>query len=128
MKKYLLLLLLFSFNFCWGQVRFQKTYKGHTGNNFGRDIIQCSDGGFLMNGEDDSNHDIFLIKTNSIGDTLWVKYFNNTFDYGIGIQQTSDAGYIVCGNTDTASYQCIFLMKLDSIGNKIWAKRLGYVF
>ena len=44
------------------------------------------------------NYDVYLIKTNSSGDTLWTKTIGGLLeDYGYGVKQTSDGGYIVTG-------------------------------
>lgn len=166
-----------------GDTTWTKTY-GDTGYEWGRSVLQTSDGGYIITGTTDSygagSYDIYLIKTDSTGDTLWTKTYGgintdescsfiktnddsyvivgytNSFgagsydiyiikinatgdtlwtrtygeggvDIGSAINLTSDGGYIVTGNTNSFGADSIdvFLMKIDSLGNSQWTKTYG---
>lgn len=88
-----------------------------------------ADGGFLMVGDADDtpnglgDTDIFLIKTDANGDTLWTKNLGGTKkDGGKTVEVTSDGGYIIGGIT--RSFGLInpnyYLGKLDASGNLEW--------
>ncbi len=95
-------------------------------------VQQTEDGGYVIVGETTSfgagGYDIWLIKTNPAGDTLWTKTFGgSTDDYGYSVQQTSDEGYIVTGYTESfgAGNFDLWLLKTDSSGDTLWTKTLG---
>jgi len=87
----------------------------------GRFVEQTSDDGYIVTGETGPN-DLFLVKTNVDGDTLWTKTFHGTdHEDGRCVQQTIDGGYIIAGNTASPelvglnSYQ-VYLIKTDGNG------------
>jgi hypothetical protein len=74
------------------------------------------------------SRDLFLIKTDVNGNIIWAKTYGGTSDdYATSVQQTSDGGYIVAGETQSfgAGYRDILLIKTDANGNIIWAKTYG---
>ncbi len=113
------------------QATFQKTYGG---NNIGyaNVIHQTTDGGFILvgttnnNGTDSSN--VYLIKTNSSGDTVFAKIYGGSGDEsGYNVQQTTDGGFIIIGNSDVfgAGLWDIYLIKTNSSGDVLWTKTYG---
>jgi hypothetical protein len=135
MKK-LITLFFLSFlliEFCEGQVTFQKTYGGSTQDE-GWCVRQTSDGGFIITGfTNDSlaNYDAYLVKTDSLGDTLWTKTFGGAnYDNGYSVIQTNDGGFIMAGTADGIGigYSDFLLVKLDSIGNTEWLKLFGGIY
>ena len=59
-------------------------------------------------------------------DTLWTRTFGgNRVDYGRSVQETSDGGFIVAGNTGAYIDYDIFLLKTDADGDSIWAQTYG---
>ena len=110
---------------------FQKTIGG-TGYDSGLSIQQTLDKGYIITGETASfgagSFDIFVVKLDSSGNLLWAKTIGGPEkDESYSIQQTSDGGYIIVGDTESfgAGYYDIFVVKLDSSGNLLWAKTIG---
>lgn len=72
--------------------------------------------------------DAFLMKTDSLGDSLWIKiYGGDEDDYGESVQQTSDSGYIVTGWTDSfgGPWNDVWLIKTDAHGDTMWTGTYG---
>jgi hypothetical protein len=114
-----------------GNVSWAKTYGG-TNWDLARSVQQTSDGGYIVAGWTTSfgagYFDIFLIKTDANGNVSWAKtYGGSGDDRAYSVQQTSDGGYIVAGETWSfgAGGLDIFLIKTDANGNIIWAKTYG---
>jgi hypothetical protein len=124
----LFVMLLFSVN-GFGQVTFQKAYGGTGDYDVGNSVQQTTDGGYIITGRTRSygagNDDVYLIKTDSTGDTLWSKTFGgaNT-DIGHSVGQTADGGYIISSLTNSfgAGSWNIYLIKTNSSGSIDWAK------
>lgn len=59
---------------------------------------QTSDGGYIVTGGSQINPGIVLVKTDSIGDTLWAKKYNEprTF-WTVHVQESPDCGFIITG-------------------------------
>jgi len=79
----------------------------------GYSVHQTIDGGYIIAGNtgwyfDISrvdtfyDADVYLIKTDSFGDTLWTRIYGDIDnDYGRSVEQTSDSGFIVAGYTES---------------------------
>jgi len=111
-----------------GDALWTKTYGGAL-NDDGYCLQETTDGGFIIAGDTRSFSsgisDVYLIKTNSIGDTLWTKTYGGiSDDHGTCVQQTSDHGYIITGYTYSfgADFIDLYLFKVDSLGNIQWEK------
>ena len=114
-----------------GDSLWTKTFGG-SGLELGADVQILEDGGFILLGSTESfgngSSDIWLIKTDSQGDTTWTKTFgDNSSDYGKSILKTPDDGYIIRGVTESFGYgnTALVLIKIDSTGNKIWDNAFG---
>jgi len=106
-----------------GDTIWTRTYGG-VGEDYGYSVQQTTDGGYIVAGGTESfgagGRDIYLIKTDSIGDTLWTRTFGGVYwDVAISIQQTTDGGYIVAGYAESfgAIDGDVCLIKTDSNGN-----------
>jgi hypothetical protein len=109
-----------------------KTFGG-TGFDGAHSVQQTSDGGYILAGQTSSygvgSGDFWLVKTDSEGNKEWDKTFGGAYsDRAHSVQQTSDGGYILTG--DTHSYGAaggadFLLVKTDSNGNKVWDKTFG---
>ena len=114
-----------------GNVLWTKTYGGGGGEE-GWDVEQTSDGGYIVVGRISSfggtDNDIYLIKTDTNGDTLWTKtYGGSGQDYGRAVLQTEDGGYLVVGYTSSfgAGGFDVYVVKTDDIGNVVWTETIG---
>ena len=114
-----------------GDTLWTRTF-GESGNNRGYSVQQTNDGGYIITGSTTSHgagsNDVYLIKTDSLGDTLWTRTFGgNNGDYGYSVQQTTDDGYIVAGYTYPYEQgeTDIFLIKTDSLGDTLWTRIFG---
>jgi len=135
MKKKLVLtaiatLLLITVN---AQTTFQKTFGG-TSEDQGSSVQQTSDGGYIITGNTSSfgagSDDVYLIKTDANGNSLWTKTFEGIgyVQYGYCVKQTSDGGYIITGATNNFGLSYIvdvYLIKTDANGNSLWIKAFG---
>ena len=116
-----------------GIEQWHKTFGGFSAEG-GDDVKQTADGGYIITGSTASfgngGYDVYLIKTNSNGDSLWTKTFGGTgHDYGNSVQQTTDGGYIITGNKESSfnssSWGDFYLIKTDSNGDSLWTKTFG---
>ncbi|MGI8892902.1 MAG: T9SS type A sorting domain-containing protein [Bacteroidia bacterium] len=114
-----------------GNTLWTKTFGG-TDVDVGNSVQQTADGGYVIAGTTWSFgagiNDVYLIKTNSVGDTLWTKTFGGTnIDFGSCVQQTADGGYIIAGHTQSfgAGLNDVYLIKTDSVGDTLWTKTFG---
>jgi cysteine-rich repeat protein len=86
-----------------GNQQWSKTFGGSKYDT-GLSVRQTSDGGYIMTGQTLSygagSYDAWVIKTDSSGSQQWMETFGGSSnDFGSSVQQTSDGGYIMAGNT-----------------------------
>jgi len=114
-----------------GDTLWTKTYGGAR-EDWGYSVQQTTDGGYIVAGVTYSfgagNSDVYLIKTNASGDTLWTKTFGGAeYDLAYSVQQTSDTGYIVTGGTNSFGYgyHDVYLIKTNAFGDTLWTRTYG---
>jgi hypothetical protein len=94
-------------------------------------IVQTADGGFLFaavtTGAGAGGQDILLVKTNTLGDTMFVKTIGGISDeVPYSIEPTSDGGYIICGESwSYSTYNSVYLVKLDANINVEWSTTMS---
>ncbi len=105
-----------------GETTWAKTYGG-TFSDSALSIQQTSDGGYIVTGDTLSfgagGYDFLVIKLDGDGAVTWAKtYGGSSYDAAYSIQQTSDGGYIVTGETLSfgAGDYDLLVIKLDSSG------------
>jgi len=108
-----------------------RTYGGG-GNDEAWSIQQTSDGGYIVAGLTESfgagSSDIWILKLSSTGTIEWQRtYGGSSYDTAHSIQQTSDGGYIVAGDTQTfgAGSADYWIIKLFPNGDIEWQRTYG---
>lgn len=126
-----LLLVIVNIQNCVSQITFQKSFT-NGGYTIGRCVKQTTDGGYIFTGYTEvlgaGIQDVYLVKTDADGDTLWTKAFGGTqYDDGFSVEQTSDGGYIITGYTGSfgAGAEDVYLIKTNPTGNLDWSKTYG---
>jgi hypothetical protein len=102
-----------------GNKIWEKTFGGYS-YNYGTCVQLSADNGYIIAGHTRSNYtgkfDVWIIKTDINGDSLWTKIFGGVGDdYGNSVQQTSDGGYIIAGYTNS----------FGDGNNDVWLLKLG---
>lgn len=108
-----------------GNLTWSKKFGGCC-NDAAFSVKQTNDNGYIITGSTNSftgnnltSSNLFLIKTNAIGNIKWCKYYGNplnSVDYGYSVEQTIDGGYIAAGGASFDDYEG-YLLKTDSTGN-----------
>ncbi len=126
-----------------GTIEWEKSLGGFSFDYVGL-IQQTTDGGYIVAGESDSddgdvtgNHGVFdywIVKLDASGAIEWEKSLGGSGYDGVrSIQQTTDGGYIVAGQsnsddgdiTDYHGGSDYWIVKLDASGSIEWEKSLG---
>ncbi len=110
--------------------------KKYGGNNFddANSLRELTDGGFIMAGQTQVYNpvnlagQIFLVRTNSIGDTIWTKSFGTDIagkNENAESIQIINNGFIICGATDSSGSDDGYLVRTDTGGVVLWTKKFG---
>ena len=98
-----------------GEIEWQRTY-GEGSQNVAECVRQTIDGGYVVAGRAYSRYaggyNLWVLKLTSIGDIEWQRIYDGGNDEeAYSIQQTSDGGYIVVGETSSFGVgECDFLI------------------
>ena len=98
----------------------EEWFRAYGGGQSGNSVDQTSDGGYIIagytQGYSPNFYDLWLVRTDANGDSLWSKTLGGTGDeVGYSIQQTSEGGYITVGETTTYSLgeSDVWLIRLE---------------
>jgi len=129
----------------YGEIEWQKMYGGNY-SDFGGNIFQTSDGGYMILGTTNSTkvydteltqgclNNLFIIKTNNVGEKEWyyvVDVFGSTG--ASDMIELSDGNYLFAGGTSADSInglcpvgdRSIYLFKLSCEGKFLWHTMFG---
>lgn len=105
-----------------GTVLWSKLYGGNSQDDF-HQVEPTADGGFILSGTSrsysTSTPSMWLVKTNSAGDTTWTRIFGReNHDHGYSAQQTLDGGYIFVGYSSSFgfNFEDAYVVKTNSLG------------
>ncbi|ABO49581.1 conserved hypothetical protein [Desulforamulus reducens MI-1] len=115
-----------------GLLKWQKTYGGGSDDR-ALSIKQTKDDGFILTGVTQSfnqslDKNVYLVKTDASGQKKWYRtYGGSGDDSGTWVEQTSDGGYIIVGETTSsgAGDKDIYLIKTNDQGQLMWEQTLG---
>jgi hypothetical protein len=98
----------------------------HTGSEYSstESICQTADDGFILAGntlDPENGLNLFMMRLDVNGNEKWVRSYgkNQQWEYASSVQQSSDGGYVVAGQTESAGagrYD-IWIIKTDENGN-----------
>jgi uncharacterized delta-60 repeat protein len=113
-----------------GDTLWTKTYGGPELES-GESIALASDGGFYLAGYTTSfgagMHDIYVVRTDQDGDTLWTKTFGGPEDdFGYAIDVTPDDGYVVAGGTNNNTPGKSDFTIIKDEGTSQWVRNSSY--
>ncbi|HHM20681.1 MAG TPA: gliding motility-associated C-terminal domain-containing protein [Bacteroidetes bacterium] len=126
-----------------GTLLWEKNYGG-SNSDFGFDVKQTTDGGFLLAGSTISNngdvsdnngfYDYWVVKTDAEGNLLWEKNYGGTLEErAYSLCTTPDGGAIIAGTSNSTdadiqgnigSYD-FWLNRIDENGNLLWSSNFG---
>ncbi len=119
-----------------GETVWTRTYGGPD-YDAGYCVQQTKDGGYIIAGYRDGKRsqqsgpieggDVWLVKTNANGDSLWSKTYVSEEVNGQGeyVRQTKDGGYIIACfyGFDSTTGERVNLIKTDDSGDSVWTYR-----
>ena len=131
-----------------GNIEWQNTIGGNN-SDWLNSIQQTTDGGFILGGRSNSNisgdktenswnnsNDYWIVKTDNSGNIQWQNTIGgNSYDYIYSIQQTTDGGFFLGGNSNSnisgdktelsmGGYD-YWIIKTDTSGNIQWQNTIG---
>lgn len=114
-----------------GDLVWQKSFGKSDGPDHGSDILQTSDGGYIVLGDTSSygqgSSDLWLIKLAADGTEQWNKTIGGVgYDEPKRFTKTNDGGYMIVGLTDAVdSMGDVWVVKTDDAGEVNWQKTFG---
>lgn len=90
-------------------------------------IQQTSDSAFIVcgitqKGESRDKSNLWLLKIDSLGDTIWIReYGSGTGQTGFSVQETKDKGFVITGRSNGD----VWLLRTDMDGDTLWTRTYG---
>lgn len=111
-----------------GDTVWTQTYAGPNTDCF-FSVLQTSDSGYVAVGATGSfagpDYDLYVVRTNEYGDTLWTRTFGSSADHDYGFSVCAvHNGYVVTGFYlwSPLFYTCeLYLLRIDNNGNEMWS-------
>ncbi len=113
MKNKLTYFVLFNLIVLSSFAQISKTYYNFSGNQTALDLVNCSDGGYLILSSG------FILRVEENGGLIWKKPIN----YFAFMAQETDGGYYIVGHVDSSDYDLGYLAKVDKQGSFLWGKK-----
>ncbi len=114
-----------------GDTLWSKSYGGIEDEE-GLSVAVTNDGGALISGYresfDNGDKDLWLLRVNSSGDTLWTKTFGDTnIDYGESLALFDDGGALITGFSRSFGEgdADLWILRVNSSGDTLWTKTIG---
>jgi hypothetical protein len=113
-----------------GDTIWTKTYNEYLTVFSTYSVQQTNDTGYAIAGYKwlmGAGRDVFLMKTDTIGNIRWTKaYGGDNDDEGHCVQQTSDGGYVVAGWTYSFGQPIdVYVVKTSISGDTLWTRTYG---
>jgi N-acetylneuraminic acid mutarotase len=112
-----------------GNPLIQRVWVDNTGMEMAHALTVTSDHGYLLAGE--RSNDLWLIKTDSLGETLWTKTYGDGgagLEVGRSVITLADGGYLVVGNRYMPGQVLndLWVLRTDPWGDTLWTCALGF--
>lgn len=122
-----------------GAIIWSKCYGG-SGHDIAKAVMETTDSMFIVvgittsddhfvHGHNGSGYDYWILKLNSVGDTIWTKcYGNSKNDWASSITQSPDGGFVIAGTTEIENIDNrldFWILKLNSEGDSLWSRYYG---
>jgi hypothetical protein len=112
-----------------GDTSWTKTYGGDSLER-SYSVQKTFDNGYIITGYTRSfgagNADVWLLKTDSLGDTTWTKTYGGAGnDQCYSVDQTADSGYVLAGWSTSFGNYDMYVIKTYANGDTMWTKTYG---
>lgn len=109
--------------FSRGQVTFEQVYD-HGPWDFGMRMQQTTDDGFILCGiswGDSTSGGMILVKADAAGNQEWSRiYATSDIDAAYCVRQTTDGGYVLCGEFHGFLGDTLMVIRTDAQGAIVW--------
>jgi hypothetical protein len=120
-----------------GEVEWEKTFGSDKNDEFGRAVLETSDGEFIVAGYSSpapSVGNVYVVKTDADGNLIWDKIFTRppgewgafTSSSGYSLVESNDGSFVIAG-FGGPWLQNAYLLKMTSDGDVTWEQTFGIV-
>jgi hypothetical protein len=109
-----------------------RTYGDRLDSDYAYSVWPTPDAGYIIAGTTKpfgaGDEDVYLMRTDSNGDTLWTRTYGGAGDdQGRSVQRLPGGGYIIGGWTESfdGGYGDFYLIRTDSNGDTLWTRAYG---